>query len=76
MLLEISEGYGLYEWKSGPEPTVGEVIVGDIAGGPPVDGTLKSSGEKISLEHWADAKNSDVLFKHTLRRCANEPKRK
>lgn len=76
MLGELAEGYGLYQWKKGPEPKVGNVVIGDIAGGPPVEADLQPSGEKISMVHWADAKSGEVLLKHTPRGCLNKPKKK
>lgn len=76
MLVELTEGVGLYEWRSGAEPKAEDAIVGDIAGGPEVVATLKSSGEKMALIHWGDAKKSETLLRAAPRGCLNKPKKK
>jgi hypothetical protein len=76
MLVEIPDGFGLYEWRSGTEPKVEDAIIGDIAGGPEVEAALKSSGEKMSLVHWGDAKKAETLLRAAPRGCLNKPKRK
>lgn len=76
MLVELADGFGLYEWRSGAEPKADDAITGDIAGGPEVEAALKSSGEKMSLVHWGDAKKSEVLLRAAPRGCLNKPKRK
>lgn len=72
MLLALSEGFGLYQWKAGAEPSEGQVLSGDISGGPQVEAELPD-GTRMSLAHWADAGNREVLFKHTPRICRNRP---
>jgi hypothetical protein len=76
MLAELPEGFGLYEWRSGAEPKAEDAIVGDIAGGPEVEATLKSSGEKMALTHWGDAKKAETLLRAAPRGCLNKPKKK
>ena len=76
MLVELPEGFGLYEWRSGVEPKTEDAIVGDILGGPAVEATLKSSGEKMSLTHWGDAPKSETLLRAAPRGCLNKPKKK
>lgn len=76
MLVEIADGFGLYEWRSGAEPKAEDAITGDIAGGPEVEATLKSSGEKMSLTHWGDAKKMEPLVRAAPRGCLNKPKKK
>lgn len=75
MLVELPEGFGLYEWRSGADPKAEDAIVGDIAGGPEVEATLKSSGEKMSLTHWGDAKKMEALLRAAPRGCLNKPKK-
>ncbi len=75
MLVEIADGFGLYEWRSGAEPKAEDAITGDIAGGPEVEATLKSSGEKMSLTHWGDAKKMEALLRAAPRGCLNKPKK-
>lgn len=72
MLLELPEGFGLYQWKAGVDPSEGQVLSGDLAGGPKVEAELPD-GTSMSLIHWADAGNREVLFKHTPRTCRNRP---
>jgi hypothetical protein len=76
MLVELPEGFGLYEWRSGADPKVDDAISGDIAGGPEIDATLKSTGEKMSLIHWGDAKKIEPLLRAAPRGCLNKPKKK
>ena len=76
MLVEMPEGFGLFEWQSGAEPKADDAIIGDVAGGPEVEAALKSSGEKMSLIHWGDAKKSEVLLRAAPRGCLNKPKKK
>ena len=76
MLVELPEGFGLYEWRSGAEPKADETITGDIAGGPEVEAALKSSSEKMNLVHWGDAKKMETLLRAAPRGCLNKPKRK
>lgn len=75
MLVELRGGFGLYEWRAGAEPKAEDAIVGDILGGPAVEATLKSSGEKISLTHWGDAPKSETLLRAAPRGCLNKPKK-
>ena len=76
MLVELSDGFGLYEWRSGTEPKADDAISGDISGGPEVEAALKSSDQKMSLIHWGDAKKSEVLLRAAPRGCLNKPKKK
>ena len=76
LLVELPEGFGLFEWRSGAEPKVGDALVGDIFGGPAVEATLKSSGEKMSLTHWGDAPKTETLLRAAPRGCLNKPKKK
>ena len=76
MLVENVEGFGLYEWRSGAEPKADDAITGEIAGGPQVEAALKSSGEKMNLVHWGDAKKAETLLRAAPRGCLNKPKKK
>ena len=76
MLVENAEGFGLYEWRSGAEPKAEDAITGEIAGGPEVEAALKSSGEKMNLIHWGDAKKTETLLRAAPRGCLNKPKKK
>jgi hypothetical protein len=74
-LPEGSEGFGLYEWKSGPEPAIGDVISGDILGGPELD-VSKASGESLKIVHWGDAKKPELLIKYSPDWCKSKRKRR
>ncbi len=75
-LPEGSEGFGLYEWKSGPELKEGSIVAGDILGGPEVAATDKASGQALALVHWGDAKKADVLIRHSPDWCKSKRKKK
>ncbi len=75
-LPEGSEGFGLYEWKSGPEPKQDNVISGDILGGPELTLTETGSGEELSVIHWGDAKKKEILVRHSPDWCKSKRKRK
>ena len=71
-----SEGFGLYEWKSGPEPKEGAVIGGDLLAGPELDVSDIASGQAMKVVHWGDAKKPDVLVRHSPDWCKSKRKRK
>jgi hypothetical protein len=75
-LPEGSEGFGLYEWKDGPEPKEGAVFEGKILEGPELKVTEKGSGQELSVYHWGDAKNQDVLVRHSPGWCKSKRKKK
>ncbi|HEU5284366.1 MAG TPA: hypothetical protein VFU53_11165 [Burkholderiales bacterium] len=75
-LPEGSEGFGLYEWKAGPEPKEGMIIAGDILGGPELKVTEKASGQEMSVVHWGDAKKQEVLVRHSPDWCKSKRKRR
>ena len=74
-LPEGSEGFGLYEWKDGPEPTLGMVLAGDVLGGPELKVTDSASGRELSVLHWGDAKKQDVLVRHSPGWCKSKRKK-
>ena len=76
MLVEMPDGFGLFEWRSGPEPSADDSLVGDISSGPEVETALKSTGEKVTLIHWGDAKKTESLLRAAPRGCLNRPKKK
>jgi hypothetical protein len=75
-LPEGSEGWGLYEWKDGPEPKVDDVLDGDVLGGPELTLTNKGSGEAVSVVHWGDAKKMETLVKYSPDWCKSKRKRR
>jgi hypothetical protein len=75
-LPEGSEGFGLYEWKSGPEPKEGNVISGNLLGGPELAVADQASGTQMAVIHWGDAKKQDVLVRHSPDWCKSKRKRK
>jgi hypothetical protein len=75
-LPEGSEGFGLYEWKDGPEPRQGSVISGDLLAGPELDVTETGSGQRMAVLHWGDAKKQDVLVRHSPDWCKSKRKRR
>lgn len=76
MLTEMPDGFGLFEWRAGPEPKAEDFLIGDISGGPEVEASLKSSGEKVTLIHWGDAPKMETLLRAAPRGCLNKPKKK
>ena len=75
-LPEGSEGFGLYEWKAGPEPKEGMIIAGDILGGPELKVTEKASGQEMSVVHWGDAKKQEILVRHSPDWCKSKRTRR
>ena len=75
-VVQLTEGFGLYEWKSGPEPVVSDVIEGDIGGGPEVSATNKRAGQPVALIHWGDAPRLDTLIRHSPDWCKGKRKPK
>jgi hypothetical protein len=75
-LPEGTEGFGLYEWKSGPEPKEGGVISGNLLAGPELEVADKGSGAQMIVVHWGDAKKQDVLVRHSPDWCKSKRKRK
>jgi hypothetical protein len=75
-LPEGSEGYGLYEWKDGPEPKEGAVISGSLLAGPELQVADRASGAQMAVIHWGDAKKQDVLVRHSPDWCKSKRKRK
>ncbi len=71
-----SEGFGLYELKSGPEPKEGAVISGDLQAGPELNVTETGGGQPMAVVHWGDAKKQDVLVRHSPDWCKSKRKRK
>ena len=75
-LPEGSEGFGLYEWKDGPEPKEGAIIEGKILEGPELKVVDKGSGQELSVLHWGDAKSQEVLVRHSPGWCKSKRKKK
>jgi hypothetical protein len=75
-LPEGSEGFGLYEWKDGPEPKQGSIVTGDILGGPELTVTEAASGQTMEVVHWGDAKKQETLVRHSPDWCKSKRKRK
>lgn len=73
---QLPEGFGLYELKAGPEPTVGDVIDGGIMGGPDVKATHKTSGQELALLHWGDAAKQESLIRASPDWCKGKRKKK
>lgn len=75
-LPEGSEGFGLYEWKNGPEPRPGAVISGDLLAGPELAVTEAASGQQMAVIHWGDARKQEVLVRHSPDWCKSKRKRR
>jgi hypothetical protein len=71
-----SEGFGLYEWKTGPEPKEGAVISGELLAGPELQVTEKGGGQQMAVVHWGDATTKEVLVRHSPEWCKSKRKRK
>ena len=74
-LPEGSEGFGLFEWKEGPEPKVGTVLECDVLGGPDLELDDTAAGQKLKVLHWGDAKSQDVLIRHSPGWCKSKRKK-
>ena len=79
-VLSLPEGqverFGLYSWKSGSDPKMEDVWDGDIVGGEDIEITKKSSGEKMAVIHWANAKEQAQLVRNTPAQCASKWKKR
>jgi len=73
-VMKLADGYGLYEWKSGPEPKAGDVLEGNILEGPPVSASNKVTGEQFALVHWGDSGKRDVLIRNAPGWCRGKKK--
>jgi hypothetical protein len=54
---------------------VGDVLSGDILGGPELD-VSKASGEAMKVVHWGDAKKPELLVKYSPDWCKSKRKRR
>jgi len=71
-----AERFGLYSWKSGSDPKMDDVWEGDIVEGEDIEITNKSSGDKMAVIHWANAKEQAQLVRNTPVQCASKWKKK
>jgi hypothetical protein len=65
------EGYGLYQWQSGPTPTPGQVMEGDLIAGEHIEVTNKTAGGTNRLVHWANAPTPEVLVGNMPFQCTS-----
>jgi hypothetical protein len=70
------EGYGLFEWLSGPTPAVGQVMDGDIIASEEIDVTNKTAGGTNRVTHWANAPKEETLVRSLPTKCASKWKRR
>ena len=70
------EKFGLYSWKSGPDPKMEQVWEGDILGGEEMDIVNKANGDKMAVIHWANAKEQAQLVRNTPVQCASKWKKR
>jgi hypothetical protein len=70
------EKFGLYSWKSGSDPKVEQVWEGDIVNGEEIDIVNKENGEKMSVIHWANAKQQVQLVRNSPVQCGSRWKKK
>ena len=79
-VLSLPEGpperFGLYSWKSGPDPKMDQIWAGDIVKGEDIDIVNKENGEKMAVIHWANAKELAQLVRNTPVQCASKWKKK
>lgn len=78
-VLSLPEGpperFGLYSWKSGPDPHMDQVWEGDIVDGEDIE-ILNQAGEKMAVLHWANAKDQAQLVRNTPVQCASKWKKR
>jgi hypothetical protein len=70
------EKFGLFSWKSGPDPKMDQVWEGDIVQGEEIDIVNQASGEKMAVIHWANAKEQAQLVRNTPVQCASKWKKR
>lgn len=70
------ERFGLFSWKSGADPKLDAVWEGDIVDGEDIELTNKTSGAKMAVIHWANAKEQAQLVRNAPVQCASKWKRK
>jgi hypothetical protein len=70
------ERFGLFSWKSGPDPKLEQVWEGDIVDGEDIEISNKATGEKMATLHWANAKEQAPLVRNTPVQCASKWKRR
>ena len=79
-VLSLPEGpperFGLFSWKSGPDPKVDQVWQGDIVEGEDIEIQNKETGEKMAVLHWANAKQQVQLVRNTPVQCVSRWKKK
>jgi len=73
---EQEEKFGLYSWKSGPDPKADQVWDGNIVAGEEIDIVNKANGEKMAVIHWANAKDQAQLVRNTPVQCASKWKKR
>ena len=73
-LMKITDRHGLYELKSGPEPKAGDVLEGDILGGPFVNASNKATGANFGLVHWGDSSKRETLIRNAPGWCKGKKK--
>src|SRR5437879_2654374 len=65
------EKFGLFLWKSGPDPKMEQVWEGDIVDGQEIEIVNKANGEKMAVIHWANAKQQAQLVRNSPVQCAS-----
>src|SRR5262245_11592662 len=79
-VLSLPEGqperFGLYSWRSGVIPKLDQVWEGDIVEGEEIEITNKATGEKMGVQHWANAKEQAQLTRNAPPQCASKWKRR
>ena len=73
-VMALPDGFGLYEWKSGAALKSGDVLEGEILGGPELSVINKSLGEPANIIHWGDSPKREVLIRNTPRWCKGKKK--
>jgi hypothetical protein len=73
-VMALPEGFGLFEWKSGTEVKSGDVLEGEILGGPELSVTNKTANGSANIIHWGDSAKREVLIRNTPRWCKGKKK--
>ena len=70
------EKFGLYAWRAGADPAMEQVWEGDIVNAQDLEIVNTANGSKMTVIHWANAKEQAQLVRNTPVQCASKWKKK
>jgi hypothetical protein len=71
-----SEKFGLYSWRAGADPALEQIWEGDIVKGEDLEIANVASGNKMTIIHWANAKEQAQLVRNAPVQCASRWKKR